>query len=144
MGYTEFGKYLKNYRSRNHMVLGQMAQKLEMTTVRLFDIQVGARITDDEFHRLTDKYSEIRGQMRILYHTIGLDRYDESRIIDGKYHIYRNRFCAPGSQQLNYLHDLEKLGYLTRKKLPKWFFKVTEKGFELLTDITGLKFEEEK
>lgn len=143
MGYTEFGKYLKNYRSRNHMVLGQMAQKLEMTTVRLFDIQVGARITDDEFHRLTDKYSEIRGQMRILYHTIGLDRYDESRIIDGKYHIYRNRFCAPGSQ-LNYLHDLEKLGYLTRKNLPMWFFKVTEKGFELLTDITGLKFEEEK
>ena len=60
-------------------------------------------------------------------------------IIDGKYHIYRNRFCAPGSQQLNYLHDLEKLGYLTRENLPMWFFKVTEKGFELLTDITGLK-----
>lgn len=144
MEYTEFGKYLINYRSRNHMIGGQMAQKLGMAVERLYDIQVGARITDEEFRMLTDKYSEIRGQMRILYHTIGLDRFDESRIIDGKYHIYRNRFCAPGSQQLNYLHDLEKLGYLTRENLPMWFFKVTEKGFELLTDITGLKFEEEE
>lgn len=143
MGYTEFGKYLINYRSRNHMIGGQMAQKLSMTVERLYDIQVGARITDEEFRMLTDKYSEVRIQMNILYHTIGLDRYDDSRIIDGKYYIYRNRFFAQGSQ-LNHLHILEKLGYLTRENSPKWYFKVTEKGFELLTDITGLKFEEEE
>lgn len=143
MGYTEFGKYLVKYRLRHNMLLGEMAQKLSMKTTRLSNIQTGARITDDEFHRLTKKYPEIGAQLKILYHAIGLDRYDDNRENDGKYYTGRNRYMATGVQFENLL-TLEKLGYLTREDRPLWEFAVTEKGFELIRDITGLRIIEEE
>lgn len=147
MGYTEFGKYLTNYRARNNIVLGEMAQKLSMKTTRLSDIQVGARITDDEFKMLTEKYTGIGAQLKILYHAIGLDRYDDNREYDGKYYIYRNYFAVFSTSKDYYvLKKLEKLGYMKfiSNTDAMHYFGVTEKGFELIRDITGLRIIEEE
>lgn len=151
MGYTEFGKYLTKYRARHNILLGEMAQKLSMKITRLSNIQTGARITDDEFHRLTKKYPAIGKQMLILYHAIGLDKYDDNREYDGKYYIYRNYFAALStSKDYHVLKKLEKLGYMKfmsnimSRTDDMHHFGVTEKGLELIRDITGLRIVEEE
>lgn len=144
---TEFGKYLTKYRVRHNMVLGEMAQKLGMKTTRLSDIQVGARITDDEFKILTKKYPGIGVDMNVLYHTIGLDRYNDNRERDGKYYIYRNYFAVfSTSKDYHVLKKLEKLGYMKfiSNTDAMHYFGVTEKGLELIRDITGLRIIEEE
>lgn len=141
MGYSEFGKYLTNYRIRNNMVLGDMAKKIQMKTTRLSDIQVGARITDEEFKVLIKKYRDIRLDMEMIYHTVGLDRYNESRVRNGKYFAYRNYFAvSDSSRDFDVLKNLEKSGYMQHTKLEDMcYFHMTEKGYKLIEDITGLK-----
>lgn len=147
MGYTEFGKYLTEYRARNNILLGNMAQKLSMKTTRLSDIQVGARITDDEFKMLTDKYPGIGTDMKIIYHAIGLNRYDPKREHNGNYSAYRNYFAVfSTSADYHVLKKLERLGYMKfiSNTDAMHYFGVTEKGFELIRDITGLRIIEEE
>lgn len=147
MGYTEFGKYLTKYRLRHNILLGEMAQKLSVKITRLSAIQVGARITDEEFKMLTDKYPSIGVDMKIIYHATGLNRYDPKREHNGNYSAHRNYFVVfDTSENYRVLKKLEKLGYMKSvlNTDTMHYFSVTEKGFELIRDITGLRIIEEE
>lgn len=80
-------------------------------------------------------------QINLMKHTIGFDRKKVKR---NKYIAWRNYFCA-GQKDVDHWETLIRVGLADKfEKFGNIVYYVTEKGFELLGGLLGIKIVEDK